>query len=444
MRSILAVGALLVVTTGAYAGFRYSSAPSVRWGLSDPAVGVGNCTIENFEDATLAPGLRVAVTTGNGSYGPTSTLPAAFDTSVDAFGSAFLNSQWDGTHALVNTSTNQTKFYNDANNWGDVELVFDPPVKVVAFSLYQREVAARLVVNGVDRGELGSLTGVPTSGTRGGYAIITATGSDTISSVKIDNQNGDGMVFDHVAFSAVASPEPVITGTTGWQQTDSALGVHNAAIESFESLSLNPRLSVLWEAPAGSVGPTSTLPVLFNPVTDDPFGNAFDLGVWDGTHGLISGRGNRTYNYLDGPNWGDLAMSFDPPLAVFGVSMQQTDGEIQLVVNGRDVGRLSAYLPLSGGRNGYLRMETPGEAIITSVRFNNTRTATTGDGTLFDHLAMKGCGSDFNNDGQVDFFDYLDFAAAFDAEDAAADFNGDGQVDFFDYLDFAAAFDSGC
>jgi hypothetical protein len=54
------------------------------------------------------------------------------------------------------------------------------------------------------------------------------------------------------------------------------------------------------------------------------------------------------------------------------------------------------------------------------------------------------CEADFNGDNQVDFFDYLDFVAAFDAEDAAADFNGDNQVDFFDYLDFAAAFDEGC
>ena len=54
-----------------------------------------------------------------------------------------------------------------------------------------------------------------------------------------------------------------------------------------------------------------------------------------------------------------------------------------------------------------------------------------------------GCEADFNGDQQVDFFDYLDFVAAFDAEDPSADFNGDNQVDFFDYLDFAAAFD-GC
>jgi hypothetical protein len=54
------------------------------------------------------------------------------------------------------------------------------------------------------------------------------------------------------------------------------------------------------------------------------------------------------------------------------------------------------------------------------------------------------CAGDYNQDGVVDFFDYLDFVAAFDAEDAAADFNNDGVVDFFDYLDFVAALEEGC
>jgi hypothetical protein len=57
---------------------------------------------------------------------------------------------------------------------------------------------------------------------------------------------------------------------------------------------------------------------------------------------------------------------------------------------------------------------------------------------------VASCRADFNNDGQADFFDYLDFAQAFSEDDAAADFDGNGQVDFFDYLDFVAAFDTGC
>jgi agmatine/peptidylarginine deiminase len=54
------------------------------------------------------------------------------------------------------------------------------------------------------------------------------------------------------------------------------------------------------------------------------------------------------------------------------------------------------------------------------------------------------CPSDFNRDGQTDFFDYLDFVAAFSAEDPSADFDGNGQVDFFDYLEFVAAYDQPC
>ncbi|MDX2148309.1 MAG: GC-type dockerin domain-anchored protein [Planctomycetota bacterium] len=54
------------------------------------------------------------------------------------------------------------------------------------------------------------------------------------------------------------------------------------------------------------------------------------------------------------------------------------------------------------------------------------------------------CLADFNSDGQVDFFDYLDYASAFAVEDPSADINSDGQVDFFDFLDFAQAFGNGC
>jgi uncharacterized membrane protein len=54
------------------------------------------------------------------------------------------------------------------------------------------------------------------------------------------------------------------------------------------------------------------------------------------------------------------------------------------------------------------------------------------------------CDADVNGDSVLDFFDYLDFFALYDAEDLRADFNGDQQIDAFDYLDFAAAFETGC
>jgi hypothetical protein len=54
------------------------------------------------------------------------------------------------------------------------------------------------------------------------------------------------------------------------------------------------------------------------------------------------------------------------------------------------------------------------------------------------------CRADFNQDHVVDFFDYLDFVAAFASQTAAADFNHDNVIDFFDYLDFVQAFSLGC
>jgi hypothetical protein len=67
-----------------------------------------------------------------------------------------------------------------------------------------------------------------------------------------------------------------------------------------------------------------------------------------------------------------------------------------------------------------------------------------GGGNIPARIIIEGCRADFNGDQQADFFDYLDFAIAFDADAPEADFNRDGQIDFFDYLDFALAFDLGC
>ena len=62
---------------------------------------------------------------------------------------------------------------------------------------------------------------------------------------------------------------------------------------------------------------------------------------------------------------------------------------------------------------------------------------------IFVH-AVPPCSADFNADGVLDFFDYLDFVAALSAQEPAADFNRDGVIDFFDYLDFVQAFSTGC
>ncbi len=60
------------------------------------------------------------------------------------------------------------------------------------------------------------------------------------------------------------------------------------------------------------------------------------------------------------------------------------------------------------------------------------------------HFVSIRCPADFNQDGIVDFFDYLDFVDAFSANLPSADFNLDAVIDFFDYLDFVDAFSAGC
>ncbi|MCC6678117.1 MAG: aryl-sulfate sulfotransferase [Phycisphaerales bacterium] len=54
------------------------------------------------------------------------------------------------------------------------------------------------------------------------------------------------------------------------------------------------------------------------------------------------------------------------------------------------------------------------------------------------------CPADLNDDGLVDFADYLEFLNLFDDSDPRADLNGDGVVDFGDYLEFLNHYDAGC
>ncbi len=61
-----------------------------------------------------------------------------------------------------------------------------------------------------------------------------------------------------------------------------------------------------------------------------------------------------------------------------------------------------------------------------------------------DEATLTICPADFNCDGALDFFDYDDFVAAFEAGQPSADFNKDTAVDFFDYDDFVVAFEAGC
>ncbi len=432
----------------------------VRWGLVGGAIGVGNATVEDFEDVNLAPGIQVLWESPAGNVGPTSVLPNTFNPNTDdAFGSAFIGGNYDGTRCLVNTRTNRTFNYNDGPSYGDVTFLFNPPVRLVGFSVHQNETDLGLFVNGVSQGKLSALTGLSPNGGQYGYILVMADGADTISSIKVKNgslPSGDGFTFDHLAFSTEPAPSLQCTGfgPPFWGIDNSELGVANAVFENFEDATLVPGLSISWEAPAGNVAETTTLPHLFNPATDDPFGTAFIGGTWDGTRCVINGRGNQSFNYSAGSNWGDIVFHFQSPQSRVGFSVQQMENQTRVIVNDRDVGSFATLsgLQINGVRQGFFRMKAMDGSSISSVRFANGRVGTFGDGIAFDHLTLGGrCLQDLNNDELVDDADFSLFVVAYNLLDCAdptmpagcpADFNNDGFVDDADFVVFVVGYNA--
>jgi hypothetical protein len=89
--------------------------------------------------------------------------------------------------------------------------------------------------------------------------------------------------------------------------------------------------------------------------------------------------------------------------------------------------------PLSGRFDEHVLPPAPAEHLRWAVWYEGNQV-----------IVRVTCSADYNGDGQIDFFDYLDFMVDFSGEQPDADFNGDNQVDFFDYLDFIAEMVSGC
>ena len=96
----------------------------------------------------------------------------------------------------------------------------------------------------------------------------------------------------------------IVTGypPASWGAADAAIGLAHYTVENFESTTLNPNLRVGCESPAGNLTPTSTLPNTFNP-TNDPFGAAFQAGVWDGAGCLINTRDNQSHPAGESQHW---------------------------------------------------------------------------------------------------------------------------------------------
>lgn len=201
VRSFSACAALSLLAASASAQFTYTGVGPGFWGSSDADLGIAGALIEDFEDLTLIPGLKVGVESALGNRAPTGTIPTLFNNSLDTFGSAFFNGTWDGSYGLVSTRDNLAHAYAEAGNWGTTIFQIEGGASLFGFSIQQMDTDATLIINGKNVGTLGNLFAIKAfGGGRNGYCRINATGDELITEVRIaNNGNGDGYMFDHVA-----------------------------------------------------------------------------------------------------------------------------------------------------------------------------------------------------------------------------------------------------
>ena len=206
-RSQVLGGLLLLVILSEAHGFEVIGFDATVWPRSDAELGIAGFQIEDFEDVNLVAGLQVELLgAATYNFGPTNTLPAAFDPVVDDpnTASVFDTSVWDGTHALINRDIASTPIpigYLDFE-WGDTRFHFSPAITSFGASLQNTNLTnTSLYINGAFEIDLASLLG--TSSGRNGYFRVDAGPAETISTVTIHNSShsstSDALAFDHVA-----------------------------------------------------------------------------------------------------------------------------------------------------------------------------------------------------------------------------------------------------
>lgn len=190
------------------------------WPRTDAAVGVIGFTIEDFDDTTLVPNLQVQLSGGSNDYGPTSTLPRAFDPNADDpnVGKLLVPGIWDGTHVLLNRKTAPLPNNYQDNEWADITFSVTGGTASIGFSLEQISEANTPIIvtttGGTSGFVLGGVANFTVGDGRNGYVRIDAAAGERILSVKIDNQPlpgggvNDGIAFDHLAFQPLA-PRPI-------------------------------------------------------------------------------------------------------------------------------------------------------------------------------------------------------------------------------------------
>lgn len=184
--------------------------------------------------------------------------------------------------------------------------------------------------------------------------------------------------------SARAEMEVSLIPADQWGMDDADLGLGGSVVEDFEDLDLAPGLTFELGDAAGlftGVG-SATLGAVFDPVNGDPYGEAFVVGVWDGTHVLVNAPGNEPF-YYGSTDFRKVRFTLAVGAAWIGFSLQQVSGDHELIVNGQVLGRFGDLgIAPAFGRNGYVvvRSTDPGDPIV-SLSFGGR-----GDAFVVDHL----------------------------------------------------------
>jgi hypothetical protein len=175
-------------------------------------------------------------------------------------------------------------------------------------------------------------------------------------------------------------------------------------------------------------------------IADVPAGSQGSLDAALGVFAIARGQadGNQASGLHADPRGGEIAVSWTPAAGSTATRVMVSDRPIRNLFDLRDA-REAARTTGSA----VLIPHAPYVAAVAVFGDHQNPALTPGGNT-----SAVPCPADFNADGFLDFFDYDDYAACFEAgacpPGRSADFNADGFADFFDYDDFVAAFGRGC
>ncbi len=177
-----------------------------------------------------------------------------------------------------------------------------------------------------------------------------------------------------------------VIGPAQWGADDADLGLAGGIVEDFEDSALANGLQIEISDAAGNFTGTgwTSLPNTFDPINGDPFGDSFELGVWDGTKVLVNTTNNQSQSY-GSPDWRPVSLYVPSGTEWIAVATQQVTINHVLFVNGVALSRLGSYgMDISVGRNGLLivRSTDPEEPIV-SVSFGGR-----GDAFVIDHVVF--------------------------------------------------------